>query len=307
MEPPECSICMDIFGNSDSHIRCPKILKCGDSFCKECLKDIIKRSDGNNLLCPSCKKQIKKEENIEEYTTNREVIKSVNSYFNIHKDEEAINNKPIKYSIIILGNSGVGKTCIYNRLFIDKFDNMSMSTVGVDIVEYYVKLHNKKYELFLCDTAGEEIYRALTKQYYKNADGAIFVFDLTNEKSLEDIEFWYNSYKELKEEVIGVLIGNKSDIEDETRVIKYENAKSFAEKYGLKYFEVSAKTDKYIKKAIVALLNELIESRTIYNSLSSVDDALKNEIKLGENGKIKTKKNVVKNEKLFIFQIIKII
>ena len=80
MEPPECSICMDIFGNSDSHIRCPKILKCGDSFCKECLKDIIKRNDGNNLLCPSCKKQIKKEEDIEEYTTNREVIKSVNSY-----------------------------------------------------------------------------------------------------------------------------------------------------------------------------------------------------------------------------------
>ena len=294
MEPPECSICMDIFGNSDSHIRCPKILKCGDSFCKECLEDIIKRSDGNNLLCPSCKKQIKKEENIEEYTTNREVIKSVNSYFNIHKDEEAINNKPIKYSIIFLGNSGVGKTCIYTRLFKDKFDRMNIATVAADIVKYYVKLHNKKYELFLCDTAGEEIYRALTKQYYKNADGAIFVFDLTNEKSLEDIEFWYNSYKEQKEKVIGVLIGNKSDIEDETRVIKYEDAKLFAEKYGLEYFEVSAKTDKYIKKAIVALLNELIESRTIYNSLSSVDDALKNEIKLGENDKIKTKKKCCK-------------
>ena len=294
MEPPECSICMDIFGNSDSHIRCPKILKCGDSFCKECLKDIIKRSDGNNLLCPSCKKQIKKEENIEEYTTNREVIKSVNSYFNIHKDEGAINNKPIKYSIIILGNSGVGKTCIYTRLFKDKFDNMSITTVSANFVTYYVKLHNKKYELFLCDTAGEEIYRALTKQYYKNADGAIFVFDLTNEKSLEDIEFWYNSYKEQKEKVIGVLIGNKSDIEDETRVIKYEDAKLFGEKYGLKYFEVSAKTDKYIKKAIVALLNELIKSRAIYNSLSSVDDALKNEIKLGENDKIKTKKKCCK-------------
>ena len=150
-------------------------------------------------------------------------------------------------------------------------------------------------------------FRTITKQYYKEADGAIFVFDLTNEKSFKDIEYWYNSYKELKEKVIGVLIGNKSDIEDETRVIKYEDAKLFTEKYGLEYFEVSAKTDKYIKKAIVALLNELIESRTIYNSLSSVDDALKNEIKLGENGKIKTKKNVVKNEKLFIFQIIKII
>ena len=294
MEPPECSICMDIFGNSDSHIRCPKILKCGDSFCKECLKDIIKRSDGNNLLCPSCKKQIKKEENIEEYTTNREVIKSVNSYFNIHKDEGAINNKPIKYSIIFLGNSGVGKTCIYTRLFKDKFDNRSITTVSANFVTYYVKLHNKKYELLLCDTAGEEKYRTLTKQYYKKADGAIFVFDLTNEKSLEDIEFWYNSYKEQKEKVIGVLIGNKSDIEDETRVIKYEDAKLFAEKYGLEYFEVSAKTDKYIKKAIVALLNELIESRTIYNSLSSVDDALKNEIKLGENDKIKTKKKCCK-------------
>ena len=126
-----------------------------------------------------------------------------------------------------------------------------MSTIGVDIVEYYIKLHNKKYVLFLYDTAGEEQFRTITKQYYKNADGAIFVFDLTNEKSFKDIEYWYNAYKELKEKVIGVLIGNKSDIEDETRVIKYEDAKLFAKKYGLEYFEVSAKPINILKKQLL--------------------------------------------------------
>ena len=81
---------------------------------------------------------------------------------------------------------------------------------------------------------------------------------------------WYELYKTEKEEVIGVLIGNKSDINNEERKVNYEDAKQFADENGLEYFEGSAKTDKYIKKAIVSLLNEIIESKALYNSISSI-------------------------------------
>ena len=77
-EYPECPICLDIFGNKSSHIKAPKVLKCGDSICKACLRDIINYSKEEYILCPMCKEKIKKEENIDDYTTNKGLIKVVN-------------------------------------------------------------------------------------------------------------------------------------------------------------------------------------------------------------------------------------
>ena len=126
MEFPECPICFDIYGNSLTHIKAPKILKCGDTFCKECLEDIIKRNETDYFECPLCKSQIKKEVNIDDYTTNKELIRLIDSSFKL-PEEGVVNqkediNKPIKYTIIFLGNSGVGKTSIFQRLNINKFD-----------------------------------------------------------------------------------------------------------------------------------------------------------------------------------------
>ena len=87
---------------------------------------------------------------------------------------------------------------------------------------------------------------------------------------------WYKLYQENKGKVVGVLIGNKSDIIDEERIVKYEDAKQFAKEYGLEYFEGSAKKDKYIKKAMTSLLKNIIESKALYNSLSSIDSVQAN-------------------------------
>ena len=84
---------------------------------------------------------------------------------------------------------------------------------------------------------------------------------------------WYDFYKKEKENIVGVLIGNKSDINNEEREVDFEKAEKFAKEHGLKYFEGSAKNDKYIKKAIVSLLKKIIESKEIFNSLNSINSA----------------------------------
>ena len=142
-EYPECPICLDIYGITNDHIRAPKILDCGDSLCKECLERIIKKSN-EVFLCPICKKRIRKNEKIDEYITNKQLISLVNSFFNlpkIDKANEEVNQKgPITYKIISLGNSQVGKTCIFRRFVDDEFNQLVQPTVSLFTFKpYYVK------------------------------------------------------------------------------------------------------------------------------------------------------------------------
>ena len=143
---PKCPIFSDIFGNKQNHFRCPKIFKCGDSICKECLEQIIKETEGNFFLCPVCQEEkVKKEENIDEYTTNKDLVKVVNTFFNIPKKEieKQERDKPIKYNVILLGNSLVGKTSIFQRLSSDIFINNNLASIGFDIYRYHIKYKSK--------------------------------------------------------------------------------------------------------------------------------------------------------------------
>jgi len=268
-EYPQCPRCQDIFGTKEDHISAPKILKCGDTVCKECLLELIKNSEEEYFLCPSCNKQIKKKKNLEKYTTNNVVIKTINNCFNIGKikslDKEVA--KPIEFNIITLGNFAVGKTSIFQRLSQEKFYEHYLSTIGLDYYIYYLKFRNKKYRLILRDTAGQEKYRSIVQNILKQADGVLFIYDLTNKETFEALKYWYDLYKKENSQVIGLLIGNKSDCE---REVDKEEAIKFSDKHGLRYLETSAKTDKNIKKAIAIILQQIIESNENYDSISSI-------------------------------------
>ena len=283
----ECPKCFDIFGINLSHIKPPKMLKCGDSICKECLENILKNP--NEEFCPICKAIIKKEQNIEEYTTNKNLIGVVNSCFNIPEKifEKQEGDKPIQFNVILLGNSSVGKTTIFNRLKKDEFFEKLSITIGCDTNKYYIKYQNKRYKLIFRDPSGQEKYKAVTKNFMRQTDGVLFIFDITNEKSFYDLESWYEIYKEVNENVVGLLIGNKCDCQ---REVNEEEAKKFAEKLGLKrYLETLAKLDKNIKKAVACLLEEIIDSKALYNSLSSVDSHFSIESEKKEESKKKKK------------------
>ena len=273
---PECPICLDIYGIDQSHIRAPKVLNCGDTLCKECLEKIIKKSAEEFFECPICKDKLKKKD-IDEFITNKEIIRLVNGIFNIPKDEvenenenEIENNKPIPYRIISLGSAGVGKTSTIRRLITDKFNETSRVTIGLDVSEeYYVKYKNIKYKLIFYDTCGqEEATSQIPQNYLRSSDGVLFIFDLSDKQSFKDLETkWYELYKGVKENIVGVLIGNKCDLKHQ---VSNDKAKKFAKKHGLQYFEISAKLDINVKKSIAVLLNEIIESTKHYDRLSLV-------------------------------------
>ena len=151
-------------------------------------------------------------------------------------------NLKIEYKIITIGDSGVGKTSILKRYIHSKFEEENMSTIGFSLAFKELTLkNNSKISLKLIDTAGQEKYRALTKSYYKNADGAIFVFAHDDEKSVEHIENWKQIFEEnIDSTKIPIfLIGNKND---QPTFNKEDSFEDFIKKHNiLKYISTSAK------------------------------------------------------------------
>ena len=268
-EFPECPICSDIFGNEENHIKVPKLLTCGDSICKECLEDLIKNTHEAFFVCPVCKEEVKKKENVDEYTTNKDLIKIVNGYFNVPEKEKENQELDgvIQYNIILLGNSAVGKTSIFHRFTGNRVSDKFVSTIGCDTTKYYIKYKNQKYKLNFRDPAGQEKFKAITKSFMKQNDGVLFIFDISNRESFEDLATWCDLYKQQNEKIVGILIGNKSDCK---RKVSEEEATQFAFEHGLRqYFETSAKLDKNIKKSITYLLEQIIKSKKNDNDLNS--------------------------------------
>ena len=274
-EYPKCPRCEEIFPGKEDHIHVPKVIKCGHTICKECLEDLIQLSKDPYFLCPKCSTQIKIKKSIDKYPINKEIIEIIQNSFNPKKNNtlnlEGNENKSSspEYIIVALGSINVGKTSLYKRLSQDFFSANTFTTVGVDCIGYKLKFRNQLYKLSLRDTAGQEKYRAIISSYVRKTDGVLFIFDLTNKKSFDDIKYWYDYYKNENQEVIGLLIGNKCD-EEEKREVKKEDAIELAEELNLKYLETSAKLDKNIKNTIALILQEIVESKEKYKKTDTI-------------------------------------
>ena len=154
-------------------------------------------------------------------------------------------DNPLK--IIILGSSTVGKSSIYLRYFNNKFNVNTMVTVGVDFKTKFFKFDEKEIKINFVDTAGQEKYRAISKNYLKGTDGVIFVFDLTKKETFQLIADWMQFMKEHNKKNIGkILFGNKNDLISE-REISYDEGKNLANELKCNYYEGSAKTGENIE------------------------------------------------------------
>ena len=122
--------------------------------------------------------------------------------------------QPEEIKLLLLGESSVGKTSIFNRYIYDKMDKNISSSIGVDFETKTIKYRNKKYKIRLFDTAGQERFQSITHSYYHLGDGFLIVFDLTNEHSLNMIQNWIESLQENVEDCKFFIIGNKCDLED---------------------------------------------------------------------------------------------
>ena len=145
-----------------------------------------------------------------------------------------------KYKVVVIGAAGSGKTAIVDRLIDKQFSEKPKTTVGVEYRPYRIKIDPFLIQLELWDTAGQENYNSIAKTYFRNAVGCVLVFDVTNQKSFDDLSFWLQTYRELADpnsEII--LVGNKTDLKDE-RIISEETAEAFAKENQLHYYETSA-------------------------------------------------------------------
>jgi small GTP-binding protein len=162
--------------------------------------------------------------------------------------------RQIDYSlkVVAVGDSGAGKTSVLLRYVRDSFDEESQSTLGVETLSKIIQTERHRIKLQLWDTAGQELFRSVTRGYYRGSAVALLVFDLTRSDSFDHIGRWLQDVRDVAQsDVVTILMGNKSDLADE-RQVSAEEAELYANENSMRYFETSAKTGANITEAVEA-------------------------------------------------------
>lgn len=169
--------------------------------------------------------------------------------------------------LLLIGDSGVGKSCCLLRFSEDSFTPSFITTIGIDFKIRTIELDGKRVKLQIWDTAGQERFRTITTAYYRGAMGILLVYDVTDRRSFENIQTWFSNVEQHATEGVNkILIGNKCDWE-EKRVVSTEEGQELASQLGIPFLEVSAKTNKNIEEAFFSLAAD-IKKRIIDTSKS---------------------------------------
>ena len=162
-----------------------------------------------------------------------------------------------KIKLIIVGDSGVGKTNLITRFASDKFNQNSKATIGVEFIYKTLKINNEIFKIEIWDTAGQERYKSITSAYYKGAKGAIVVYDITSEQSFRNIEIWIHEVKgKALNNLQIMIIGNKTDLYKERKISKEQGIQK-AKTLNLNLFEASALDKTNVNEAFNCLLKEI--------------------------------------------------
>ena len=163
-----------------------------------------------------------------------------------------------KLKVVLLGDSGVGKTNLISRYVTNKFEEDTKSTIGVEFFCKTYKVNNDKIiKVEIWDTAGQERYKSITSVYYKGAKGAFIVYDITSKKSFDNIDKWINEIKEKNNnDVKLIIIGNKVDL-DNGRQISFEEAKNKFKDRDVPLIETSALNDTNVNEAFISMVKIL--------------------------------------------------
>ncbi|TKS73473.1 Ras-related protein [Collichthys lucidus] len=153
------------------------------------------------------------------------------------------------FKLLLIGDSGVGKTCLLFRFSEDSFNTTFISTIGIDFKIRTIELDGKRVKLQIWDTAGQERFRTITTAYYRGAMGIMLVYDICNEKSFENIKNWIRNIEEhASSDVEKMILGNKCDMTDRRQVSK-DRGEKLAIDYGVKFLETSAKSSLNVEEA----------------------------------------------------------
>jgi len=162
--------------------------------------------------------------------------------------------------LLVIGNSGVGKSSLLLRFADDTFCETFIATIGVDFKIRTVSIGDKVIKLQIWDTAGQERFRTITQSYYRGANGVIVVYDVTDRDSFEAVERWMGEIKRLAGAgVARILVGNKCDMTS-AREVDYTEGKELADQLGIGFVEASAKNNLKVEEAFLDLSRDIKSS-----------------------------------------------
>ncbi|KAM3142165.1 hypothetical protein pb186bvf_005819 [Paramecium bursaria] len=187
----------------------------------------------------------------------------------MYSDDKAKSGNSIDFDwlakVIIIGDSGVGKTNILSQFCEQKFSVTHTATLGVDFKVKTIDVEGKKIKLQVWDTAGQERFKTITKTYYKGSHGVILTYSVIDKQSYDNVENWLRSILENTQDVHIILVGNKCD-KTEERQVSFQEGERIAKNYSIPFFETSARSGQNIKETF-DLLGKKIKDTLVKRQL----------------------------------------
>ena len=184
--------------------------------------------------------------------TNQKGIPVQDDEFNIELLPEDFAQYDISFKIIVIGDSGVGKSCLTTQAVRNNFEEFYTATVGFEFLTFNMRINNNVLKLQIWDTCGQEVYKSLISNFYRNSSLALILYAINNRDSFQHAETWLNDLKNQANPNVRVfLVGNKSDLENERVVTKEEGEKFKEEKKLDRFIETSAKTGENARSALL--------------------------------------------------------
>jgi len=168
----------------------------------------------------------------------------------------AANKSPydMLIKLLLIGDSGVGKSCLLCRYSDDVFNSNFITTIGIDFKIRTIELDGAKIKLQIWDTAGQERFRTITQAYYRGAMGILLVYDVADDKSFNNIRTWMRNIEQhANEQVVKILLGNKCDNTEDKRMVTKQQGEDLAKEYGIQFFETSAKANINVEDSFNAI------------------------------------------------------
>ncbi|XP_055054223.1 ras-related protein Rab-35 [Misgurnus anguillicaudatus] len=191
------------------------------------------------------------------------------------------------FKLLIIGDSGVGKSSLLLRFADNTFSGSYITTIGVDFKIRTVEINGEKVKLQIWDTAGQERFRTITSTYYRGTHGVIVVYDVSSAESFVNVKRWLHEINQNCDDVCRILVGNKND-DPASKVVETNDAQKFAEQMGIHLFETSAKENVNVEDMFNCITELVLKARK--ESVAKQQQQQQNEVvKLGKSNKRKKK------------------
>ena len=175
------------------------------------------------------------------------------------------------FKVVLIGDSGVGKSNLLSRFTRNEFNLESKSTIGVEFATRSVTIENKTIKAQIWDTAGQERYRAITSAYYRGAVGALLVYDIAKHLTYENVDRWLKELRDHADSnIVIMLVGNKSDLRH-LRAVPMDDARVFAERNNLSFIETSALDSTNVEEAFIQILTAIYRIVSQRPAIDSAD------------------------------------